>query len=73
MRFSRGTYSNALDLTLICQSGSTEIVSEKCLIHRNCEEKERAPSAQQISVCGCLMGGPHQLLAGEEVVVVNHN
>ena len=43
MRFSRGTYSNALDLTLICQSGSTEIVSEKCLIHRNCEERERAP------------------------------
>ena len=48
MRFSRGTYSNAL--TLICQSGSTEIVSEKCLIHCNCEEKERAPSGQQICV-----------------------
>ena len=71
MRFSRGTYSNALDLTLICRSGSTEIVSEKCLIHCNCEERE-SPAASR-SVCGCLMGGPHQLPAGEEVVVVNHN
>ena len=56
MRFSRGTYSNALDLTLICQSGSTEIVSEKCLIHRNCEEKERAPQRPaDLCVCGCLI------------------
>ena len=50
MRFSRGTYSNALDLTLICQSGSTEIVSEKCLIHCNCEERERAQRPADLCV-----------------------